>query len=86
MYDRDNTGRISSRTLKFLLRGLGETVRDKEIGQKLRDMDINKDGSIDFSEFLLYMREKTNKQNLYSDILEIFGVFDNLNTGYLTRT
>lgn len=26
MYDRDNTGNITSRTLKFLLRGLGDNV------------------------------------------------------------
>jgi hypothetical protein len=29
MYDRDNTGNISSRTLKFLLRGLGDNVNEE---------------------------------------------------------
>ena len=28
MYDRDNTGNITSRTLKFLLRGLGDNVNE----------------------------------------------------------
>jgi Ca2+-binding EF-hand superfamily protein len=29
MYDRDNTGAITSRTLKFLLRGLGDNVNEE---------------------------------------------------------
>lgn len=29
MYDRDNTGLITSRTLKFLLRGLGDNVNEE---------------------------------------------------------
>lgn len=28
MYDRNNTGNITSRTLKFLLRGLGDNVSE----------------------------------------------------------
>jgi Ca2+-binding EF-hand superfamily protein len=85
MYDRDNSGRITSRTLKFLLRGLGDNVREEEIDCKLRAMDIDGSSSIDFSEFLQYMLEKANRQNLYSDILEIFKLFDGSQTGYLSK-
>jgi hypothetical protein len=31
MYDRDNTGSITCRTLKFLLRGLGDNVNEEEV-------------------------------------------------------
>lgn len=30
MYDRDNCGEIEERTLKFLLRGLGDNVSEEE--------------------------------------------------------
>lgn len=64
MYDRDNTGNISSRTLKFLLRGLGDNVNEEEVDAVLKDMDEDQNGTIDFQEFLLYMLEKVNAQSL----------------------
>lgn len=76
MYDRNNTGNITSRTLKFLLRGLGDNVSEEEVDAKLKEMDEDGNGTIDFHEFLSYMLEKVNKQNLCSDIIEIFKVFD----------
>lgn len=48
MYDRDNTGNISSRTLKFLLRGLGDNVNEEEVDIVLRNMDEDQNGTIDF--------------------------------------
>lgn len=48
MYDRDNTGNISSRTLKFLLRGLGDNVNEEEVDIVLREMDEDCNGTIDF--------------------------------------
>ena len=39
MYDRNNTGNITSRTLKFLLRGLGDNVSEEEVDAKLKEMD-----------------------------------------------
>ena len=76
MYDRNNTGNITGRTLKFLLRGLGDNVNEEEVDNKLKEMDEDGNGTIDFHEFLLYMLQKVNKQNLYEDIIEIFRVFD----------
>ena len=32
------------------------------------------------------MLEKINNQNLYSDVIEIFKIFDRDDSGYLTRT
>ena len=86
MYDRNNTGNITSRTLKFLLRGLGDNVSEEEVDNKLKEMDEDGNGTIDFQEFLLYMLEKVNKQNLCSDIIEIFKIFDRDDSGYLTKT
>lgn len=86
MYDRNNTGNITSRTLKFLLRGLGDNVSEEEVDTKLKEMDEDGNGTIDFHEFLLYMLEKINKQNLCSDIIEIFKIFDREDSGFLTKT
>lgn len=48
MYDRDNTGNISNRALKFLLRGLGDNVNEEEVDMVLKDMDEDGNGTIDF--------------------------------------
>jgi Ca2+-binding EF-hand superfamily protein len=55
MYDRNNSGNITGRTLKFLLRGLGDNVSEEEVDNKLKEMDEDGNGTIDFHEFLLYM-------------------------------
>lgn len=86
MYDRNNTGNITGRTLKFLLRGLGDNVNEEEVDNKLKEMDEDGNGTIDFHEFLLYMLQKVNKQNLYEDIIEIFRIFDRQDSGTLTKT
>jgi Ca2+-binding EF-hand superfamily protein len=86
MYDRNNSGNITSRTLKFLLRGLGDNVSEEEVDVRLKEMDEDGNGTIDFHEFLLYMLEKVNKQNLCEDIIEIFKIFDRDDSGYLTKT
>ena len=39
MYGRNNTGHITSRTLKFLLRGLGDNVSEEEVDNRLKEMD-----------------------------------------------
>ena len=49
-------------------------------------MDEDGNGTIDFQEFLLYMLEKVNKQNLCEDIIEVFKIFDREDSGYLTKT
>ena len=49
-------------------------------------MDEDGNGTIDFHEFLLYMLQKVNKQNLYEDIIEIFRIFDREDSGTLTKT
>ena len=49
-------------------------------------MDEDGNGTIDFQEFLYYMLEKVNKQNLCSDIIEVFRIFDREDSGYLTKT
>ena len=85
MYDRNNTGNITSRTLKFLLRGLGDNVSEEEVDNKLKEMDEDGNGTIDFHEFLLYMLQKINKQNLCSDLIEIFKIYDKNDCGYITK-
>ena len=84
MYDRDNTGSITCRTLKFLLRGLGDNVNQEEVQEVLKAMDEDGNGTIDFREFLLYMLQKINTQSLTEDIIQIFSIFDRDSTGYIT--
>lgn len=49
-------------------------------------MDEDGNGTIDFREFMLYMLEKVNNQNLCDDITDIFKVFDREETGNVTET
>lgn len=52
MFDLDGDGKISRGELGRVLRSLGETMTEEELGQMIRDVDANGDGEIDLQEFI----------------------------------
>ena len=55
MYDADGSGEISAAELVLCLKTLGMSVSKEDAIQMIRDVDVNKSGTIDFSEFLTMM-------------------------------
>jgi calmodulin len=50
-YDKDNGGNIDKNELQALSTELGRPLTIDELGEALLDLDLNKDGVIDFNEF-----------------------------------
>ena len=56
LYDADKSGSINSAELGCVMRSLGQTPSQSEIGRILEEYDSDKSGSIEFSEFLNIMK------------------------------
>ncbi|KAF9451587.1 calmodulin-A [Macrolepiota fuliginosa MF-IS2] len=82
LFDKDGNGAISPQELTDVMRDLGQTPTEAELKVIMRDLDTNKDGNIDFSEFLCLMsaRSKVSRTGKVDDnedeIRETFKVFD----------
>ena len=50
-YDKDGSGAIDKDELSKLCEELGRSLTDDELTEALVDLDLNKDGVVDFSEF-----------------------------------
>jgi len=58
-FDKDQSGTISSLELKMCLQSEDQTLSDEEVNALISEVDQNKDGLIDYAEFLQMMRSKT---------------------------
>ena len=52
MFDKNGDHFISRSELKSAMRKMGETVTDKEVDQMIRIADLDKDGKINYTEFV----------------------------------
>lgn len=58
VFDKDSDGFISAQELKEVMTSLGENPTDNYIKQLMTAADVNKDGRIDFEEFINMMKSR----------------------------
>ena len=61
-FDKDNSGTISRDELRHCLQSEDQTLTDEEITALIDEVDSNKDGMIDYKEFLEMMMQKHSKK------------------------
>ncbi|KAH3758199.1 hypothetical protein Pelo_9908 [Pelomyxa schiedti] len=52
IFDKDNSGSISSQELRNVLNNLGENLNEEEIEELVKEADVDGDGQINYEEFL----------------------------------
>ncbi|KAF4637827.1 hypothetical protein G7Y89_g247 [Cudoniella acicularis] len=57
VFDRNNSGTISSDELRYVMNSIGEDFTDEEIDAMIREADLNGDGTIDYAEFVLFIEQ-----------------------------
>lgn len=57
LFDENNTGKISLRSLRRVARELGENMTDEELQAMIDEFDTDQDGEINLEEFLTIMLE-----------------------------
>uniref|UniRef100_A0ABI7Y7X8 EF-hand domain-containing protein n=1 Tax=Felis catus TaxID=9685 RepID=A0ABI7Y7X8_FELCA len=52
IFDKDINGRISAAELCHVMTNLGEKLTDEEVGEMIREADIDGDGQVNYEEFV----------------------------------
>ncbi len=81
-FDADNSGVISAPELGEVMRSLGQNPNERELHEMIREVDVDKNGGIDFEEFkTLLIAQQGNRK---SRLKLAFSVFDEDGNGRIT--
>lgn len=84
IFDKDGDGYISTKELRNAMIALGNNPTDDEVNEKIRKVDKDKSGTVDFKEFLTLMTETMKETNTENQLIEAFKVFDRHNNGKIS--
>ena len=66
------------------MRTFGQEPTESELYDMVRDVDIDKNGTIDFEEFLAMMSKRMTNRDEDEEIREAFRIFDQDGNGFIT--
>lgn len=81
LFDTDGSGTIDPKELKAAMQSLGFEAKNQTIYQMIADIDRDGNGAIDFDEFLDMMTAKMSDKDTREDILKVFNLFDDDQSG-----
>ncbi|KAH8902980.1 EF-hand [Coniochaeta sp. PMI_546] len=84
LFDKDHTGDITAEELGEVMKGLGLNPSDSELHDLIAEADVNKDGSIDFNEFLNMMARTVKEVDNEEELKNAFKVFDKDGSGTIS--
>jgi len=84
LFDRDGDGRITSKELGTVMRSLGQNPTEAELQDMISEVDADRNGTIDFPEFLTMMARKMQDTDTEEEIREAFKVFDKDGNGFIS--
>ncbi len=82
VFDTNKSGAVSAEELGAVMRSLGQNPSPAELRELLEEVDIDRSGSIDFSEFKTLMIARRGDRQ--SRLKLAFGVFDKDGSGHIT--
>ena len=83
VFDADASGAIASEELGQVMRSLGQSPNETELRDMIKEVDVDKSGSIDFEEFKMLMVSRQGDRQ--SRLKMAFSVFDENGSGQITR-
>lgn len=77
-------GTITTKELGVVMRSLGQSPTEAELQDMITEVDLNKDGIIDFKEFLNLMAKKMKETDSEEELRDAFKVFDKDGNGFIS--
>merc|ERR1712107_110514 len=78
------SGTIDAKELKVAMRALGLDAKKDEIRRMINDIDKDGSGTIDFNEFLNMMTARMGDRDSREEIVKVFRLFDDDETGKIS--
>ena len=82
LYDKDSDGKITISELDTVMRSLGQNPTEVELQKMLDKIDVDRNGTIEFEEFLQLMSQEWIDPEV--ETREAFKLFDKDGDGYVT--
>ncbi|XP_060606890.1 calmodulin-beta-like [Ruditapes philippinarum] len=84
LFDKDESGTITTEELGKVMRSLAQNPTDQELRDMINEVDVDGNGEIDFSEFVEMMSKRAhNHPDPEADLREAFKVFDKDGDGFI---
>ena len=84
-FDKDGNGSITTKELGTVMRSLGQNLSEAEIKEVIDEVDEDKNGTIDFQEFLSLMARKMKLLDKEDELIEAFKKLDLDGTGKISK-
>lgn len=84
IFDKDGDGLITTKELGTVMRSLGQNLSEEELKTMIEEVDTDKNGTIDFQEFLGLMAWKMKETDIEDELIEAFKVFDRDGNGLIS--
>ena len=84
-FDKDGNGSITTKELGTVMRSLGQNLSEAEIKEVIDEVDEDRNGIIDFQEFLSLMARKMKIIDKEDELIDAFKVLDLNGTGKISK-
>ena len=84
-FDKDGNGSITTKELGTVMRSLGQNLSESEIKEIIDEVDEDKNGTIDFQEFLSLMARKMKIIDKEDELIDAFKILDLDGTGKISK-
>jgi len=81
LFDKEKRGTIDFEALKAGMLAMRMHPKDSDVRQMIKEADVSKTGSIDFTEFVGVLTRKVGKMDTADEILKAFNTFDRQDRG-----
>ena len=83
IFDKDKDGYITVKELDQIMKNLGQSPTESELQNMINEVDIDRNGTIDFREFLGIMMKKLKETDSEDELIEVFKIFDSDGNGLI---
>ena len=84
VFDKNGDGAITREELGTVMRSLGQNPTEADLQDIINEVDADRDGTINFREFLTMMGLKMDEANREAELQEAFRLFDKDSNGLIS--